>query len=96
MQLPNVRLQRATYLEQIRLSWHDEELQRTLAAEFDQFVADATAADPGWAPASSPSDLHVSIALGFGIAMLPLLAPEALGLPYDVVTIPVAEHLPAT
>ena len=47
-------------------------------------------------PASSPADLHVSIALGVGIAMLPLLAPEALGLPYDVVTIPVAEHLPAT
>ncbi len=95
VQLPNVRLQRATYLEQIRLSWHDEELQRTLAAEFDQFVADATAADPGWAPASSPSDLHVSIALGFGIAMLPLLAPEAWSLPYDVATIPVADHPPA-
>jgi AcrR family transcriptional regulator len=95
VQRPDVRLQRATYLEQIRLAWHDEELQRTLAGEFDQFVAAATAADPGWAPASSPADLHVSIALGFGIAMLPLLAPGAWSLPYDVATIPVAEHQPA-
>jgi AcrR family transcriptional regulator len=94
VQRPEVRLQRAIYLEQVRLTWHDEELKRTLADEFDQFVADATAADPDWAPAHSPADLHASIALGLGITMLPLLAPNAWSLPHDVITIPLAEKLP--
>lgn len=92
VQRPDVRLQRATYLEQIRLTWHDEELQRTLAEEFNQFVADAMAADPAWAPANSSADLHVSTAVGLGSAMLPVLAPDAWSLPYDVITIPIAEH----
>jgi hypothetical protein len=91
VQRPHVASQRATHLEQIRISWHDDELQRALAAEFDQFVADATAADPAWAPANSPAELHVSIALGFGLSLLPVLHPEAWSLPYDVVTIPLAE-----
>jgi hypothetical protein len=58
-------------------------------------IRELIAADLGRVSASSPANLHVSIALGVGIAMLPFVAPEALGLPYDVVTIPVAEHLPA-
>ena len=95
VQRPHVASQRATYLEQIRISWHDDELQRALAAEFDQFVSDATAADPAWAPANSPAELHVSIALGFGLSLLPVLHPEAWSLPYDVVTIPLAERSPA-
>ena len=92
VQRPHVNSQRATYLEQIRISWHDDELQRALSSEFDQFVADAIAADPAWAPANSPADLHVSIALGFGLSLLPVLHPEAWSLPYDVVTIPLADR----
>jgi AcrR family transcriptional regulator len=95
VQRPHVSAQRATYLEQIRISWHDDELQLALVAEFDQFVADATAADPAWAPANSPANLHVSIALGFGLSLLPVLHPEAWSLPYDVVTMPLAERSPA-
>jgi hypothetical protein len=39
--------------------------------------------------------LAVSIALGLGLALLPVLHPEAWSLPYDVVTIPLAERSPA-
>lgn len=95
VQRPHVSAQRVTYLEQIRISWHDDELQRALAAEFDQFVSDATAGDPAWGPANSPAELHVSIALGFGLSLLPVLHPEAWSLPYDVVTIPLVERSPA-
>ena len=91
VQRPEASLQRSTYLEQVRLSWHDEELRASLALEFDAFVADATAADPDWAPANSPSSLHMSIALGQGISLLPTLAPNVWALPYDVITIPLAE-----
>jgi AcrR family transcriptional regulator len=91
VQRPEASLQRSTYLEKVRLSWHDEELRASLALEFDAFVADATAADPDWAPANSPSSLHMSIALGQGISLLPTLAPNIWELPYDVITIPLAE-----
>lgn len=91
VQRPEIRLQRATYLEQIRLSWHDEGLRVALEAEFEQFADDAVESDPTWTPAVSDEALHFSLALGQGLALLPVLDPAVWKLPYDVLTIPMAQ-----
>ena len=95
LQRPEYHAQRALYLEQIRLSWHDASLRDAQGAEYDAFIAEARAIDPTGVPIDDPAALHVSIAVGFGLALLPLLLPNAWDLPYDVVTIPLAAHAPA-
>jgi hypothetical protein len=90
LQRPEVRTQRALYLEQIRLSWHDPALRDAQSAEYDRYIDDARDTDLGGLPFDNPAALHLSIAVGFGLALLPILLPEAWDLPYDVVTIPLA------
>lgn len=90
VQRPEIRRQRAIYLEQIRLSWHEDGLRAALEAAVEQFADDAVESDPDWAPAASDEALHFSLALGQGLALLPVLHPECWALPYDVVTVPMA------
>lgn len=91
LQRPEVRTQRALYLEQVRLSWHDNTLRDAQAAEYERFIDEARDTDLGGLPLDNPAALHMSIAVGFGLALLPILLPQAWGLPYDVVTVPLAE-----
>jgi AcrR family transcriptional regulator len=91
LQRPEVRTQRALYLEQVRLSWHDNTLRDAQAAEYERFIDEARDTDLGGLPLDNPAALHMSIAVGFGLALLPILLPEAWDLPYDVVTVPLAE-----
>lgn len=90
-QRPHLSLARAIHLEQVRLALHDERLRQVQWGELDALVAESTANDPTWHPAASPAHLHLSVAIGLGVACLPMLVPDAWQLPYDVVTIPLNE-----
>lgn len=91
MQRPHLRGYRAISLEQVRLALHNERLREVQWGELDALVDEAKGQDPDWAPAVSPAHLHLSVAVGLGVTLLPVLAPEAWQLPYDVVTVPLDE-----
>jgi AcrR family transcriptional regulator len=90
-QRPELRTYRAISLEQVRMALHDETLRQAQWGELDALVAEAQANDPNWQPAVTPAHLHMSVAIGLGVTVLPILAPDAWKLPYDVVTIPLNE-----
>ena len=94
MQRPHLRLGRAISLEQVRLALHDERLRDVQWGELDTLVDETLSKDPQWYTANSEAHLHMSVAIGIGVTALPLLAPDAWELPYDVVTVPLDE--PAT
>lgn len=90
-QRPDLRGYRAISLEQVRMALHDERLREVQWGELELLVAQALAEDPNWAAAGTPAHLHLSVAIGLGVTVLPILAPEAWLLPYDVVTVPLDE-----
>lgn len=72
--------------EQRRLGFHDERLR---TAEEDQLRAfERNAVDEGRSGDEARDWVHLEFALGTGIIALPILAPRAWTLPYDVVTVP--------
>lgn len=85
---PDVAAQRAVYLEQVRVSWHDDALMSRQAAVLDAFIQQMRAERPDWTLAHTAARIHVSYAMGLGIPLLPLLHPRAWSLPFDVVTVP--------
>lgn len=91
MQRPELRHGRAISLEQVRLALHDERLREVQWGELDTLVDETLSKDPQWYTANSEAHLHMSVAIGLGVTVLPLLAPDAWELPYDVVTIPLDE-----
>ena len=91
MQRPELRHGRAISLEQVRLALHDERLREVQWGELDTLVDETLSKDPQWYTANSEAHLHMSVAIGIGVTALPLLAPDAWELPYDVVTVPLDE-----
>jgi hypothetical protein len=91
MQRPELRHGRAISLEQVRLALHDERLREVQWGELDTLVDETLSKDPQWYTANSEAHLHMSVAIGIGVTALPLLAPDAWVLPYDVVTVPLDE-----
>lgn len=89
--LPSHRLPRVMALEQVRLTWHDEELMRQANATLDAYRA-GLLADPAWA-FEGEADFFLNYAISLGVALMPTLAPEVYDLPFDVVTIPLFERL---
>lgn len=83
---PDLALQRAVYAETIRISWHDDELGDRQEAEINAFIDEMRAAHADWRDDTTNANVHISYATGLGYALLPLLAPEAWTLPYDVIT----------
>ena len=90
-QRPDLHGYRAISLEQVRMALHDERLREVQWGELELLVAQALAEAPNWAAAGTPAHLHLSVAIGLGVTVLPILAPEAWLLPYDVVTVPLDE-----
>jgi len=84
---PDLRHVRAASLEHLRLARHDDRLREVLWSELDKLVADELSRDPNWERGSSAAHLHMSVALGLGVTVLPLLAPDAWQLPFHHVTI---------
>ena len=89
--LPAHRLPRVMALEQVRLTWHDEELMSQADATLDSYRA-GLLEDPSWA-FEGEADFFLNYAITLGIALMPTLAPDAYDLPFDVVTRPLFELL---
>ena len=83
---PDLDLQRAIYAETIRMSWHDEELRDRQEAEIAAFIEEMHRDHPDWPDGATAARAHMSYATAIGYALLPVLAPDAWTLPYDVVT----------
>ncbi len=88
---PEFSHQRAVYGEELRVSWHNDELLRKQEEQFQSFVEQQSAANPDWPSTLSAARVHVGLATGYGIGLLGILAPEAGSLPFDVVTIPLLD-----
>lgn len=88
---PGVAEPRAIYLEQVRVSWHDNALLAEEAEVLDEFAAQMRAEHPTWSQAKSDARVHLSYATGLGLPMLPIVLPDAWTLPFDVVTVPLTE-----
>ena len=86
---PDIAAQRAIYLEQVRVSWHDADLLAQEAAIIDGFLEQMRAEHPEWAPAQTAARGHLAYATGLGIPLLPILDPRCWRLPFDVVTVPI-------
>lgn len=82
----------AVDLERVRLTWHDPVLAEREEDNLRAFAAEmrTTGTDP--ATFATDEDVHLAYALGIGVELLPILAPDAWDLPYDVVTVPLAER----
>ncbi len=85
---PEFRYQRAVNVEELRVSWHNDELLRKQEEQFQSFVDQQSAANPDWPSTLSAARVHVGLATGYGVGLLSILEPEAGNLPFDVVTIP--------
>lgn len=83
---PDLILQRAIYAEEVRISWHDPDLMERQEAEIEAFLHDMRSQGSVMDDAMA----HLAYALGLGYALLPLLARDAWRLPFDVVTVPLA------
>jgi AcrR family transcriptional regulator len=92
-QLPSHRIPRLMALEQIRLTWHSEELMRQATLAIDEYRA-GLLQDPAW-QFEGEADFFLDYAITLGVAVLPIISPEAYRLPYDVVTVPLYEMLGA-
>jgi AcrR family transcriptional regulator len=82
-QRPHRHRLRVVTLEQIRIGWHEPDVRQAVTFEYEAFIAEAHATRPDF----DVFNTHVGLALGGGTLMLPLLAPDAWLLPYDVVTV---------
>ena len=60
------------------------------AADLDAIVETLAQSHPDHF-AHEATVMHVGYAVGLGVAMLPLLCPDAYLLPYDVMTVPLVE-----
>lgn len=80
---------RALTLEHVRLSWHEARLTASLNREVDEFIRMASANFDGGAD-EARAYFHVGYALGTGVLALAILDPDCWKLPYDVVSVPLA------
>lgn len=89
---PDVALQRAIYLEQVRMSWHDKGLMERQVEALAGFIAQLRAERLDGGMAATEARAHLAYATGLGIPLLPILAPRAWSLPFDVVTLPLTQR----
>ena len=82
---PDLARQRAVYGESIRISWHDDELRDRQEAEIAEFIDEMHAVHADWPDGTTNARAHISYATDLGYALLPLVAPDAWNLPFDVV-----------
>ena len=80
---------RAVALEGVRLSWHDERMKQATEAVLTAFEVEAHASGSPF----MADNFHFGYAIGLGILVLPILTPNAWKLPYDVMTVPLADTL---
>lgn len=90
-QRPALAHLRAIGLEQLRVSLHNDGLRKARQQEIDLFVESHLGVDPHSDEAAVRASVYVAVAIGIGIAVLPLLDPDCWSLPYDVVTVPLAQ-----
>lgn len=90
LQRPHLDYSRAIAMEQLRLTWHYAELKQAQEADLDAVVAQMAASEDTHF-AHSAAVVHFAFAAGLGVALLPLLYPNAYRLPYDVMTVPLVE-----
>ncbi|MEI6404239.1 MAG: TetR/AcrR family transcriptional regulator [Actinomycetes bacterium] len=84
-QKPGRELQRALLLEQLRLTWHDEELLGKQAETVDAFYENSGLSDSVASPEQFKTLAHVGLSIGTGATALPLIYKESWRLPFDVV-----------
>lgn len=89
--LPSRKRPTTVYMEQCRLSWHDEELLSSLEASFADTVWQIANRDDGRSTSELRAYVYTGIALGFGVMVLADLYPDAWQLPFDVVTVPLMD-----
>lgn len=85
------RLIRSISFEQLRMAWHDGEIALMMKNEFDVARRGITASETGNHPALDPGNFTFGLATGQGVALLADLDPLAARLPFDVVSVPMAE-----
>lgn len=90
--LPSRKGPITVYLEQCRLSWHDEELLAAIERGFADAVWQIADENPGRTVAELRGDVYSGIALGYGVSAMNGLHPEAWRLPLDVVTVPLMDR----
>lgn len=90
VQRPHLDYARSIALEQLRLTWHYPELKQAQEADLDSVVTQMAAAEKT-SFAHSAAVVQFAYAVGLGVALLPLLHPNAYRLSYDVMTIPLVE-----
>ncbi|MFM8349429.1 MAG: TetR/AcrR family transcriptional regulator, partial [Actinomycetales bacterium] len=79
-------------MEHARMAWHNPALIAVEEQRLQALTEQVLAQDPNHPDFSDPANLHVARAMGLGISFLPLLADNAWDLPFDVVTVPLAEQ----
>lgn len=85
---PGLDALRALALEQERLAWFDVALQASLTKAISEYLErtwEITVPEPD---DRTPGQLHLDLALGAGVLVVPRLLPDAWRLPFDVVTVP--------
>lgn len=87
--MPGRESQRTVQLEQLRLSWHDPDLQANLEKNFADAVWQISNDDPGRSVTDLRAYVYVGMAQGYGVTTLADLHPTAWKLPYDVVAVPI-------
>lgn len=90
-QRPSRARARALVLEQLRMTWHDDDLKTAWAADMAAFRA-ALLDKPGWAAFETDGDFVLNVAAPFGLYLLPAYVPGVDLLPYDAVTLPLYEE----
>ena len=91
---PSIADGRAMALEQVRLTWHDEELAEATRIELDAFRTQLLQT-PGWEAHETEDDFYLNVVIPYGAYVLPLLVPQAHLLAWAAITVPLQEHLRA-
>ena len=73
-------------LERQRLTWHRPQLAAADEDRLQALLSEVRKAHPDNLDYSDPARIHLARAIGLGLYFLPVLAPEASDLPYDVMT----------
>jgi AcrR family transcriptional regulator len=79
-------------MERGRMAWHSPALLQAEEERLQALATQVLVEDPEHPDFSDAAHLHAARAAGLGISFLPLLVGNAWDLPYDVITIPLAER----
>ena len=88
---PELKQLRTITYEQYRLSWHDAQMQDAVVAAQEEILAFYMGAVPGMTVEQARARAFLALARGAGIGLVAELYPPAAELPYDVVSLPLAE-----